>query len=62
MDIIETKIYKRPHSKPREEISSNKIQNEFKSKGIDFINLDQVIKEDAHISSLPHNIKQVNLW
>ena len=31
-------------------------------KGLDFINLGQIIKEDTRMSSLPHNINQVNLW
>ena len=62
MDIIELKSFKDHSQNLLRKFLQMKFKWNLRVKGLDFINLGQIIKEDTRMSSLPHNINQVNLW
>ena len=53
LDIIETRIYKPPPSKPKRTVPKYRISIPFLNKAMDFINLPQIVRSKAAKDSMP---------
>ena len=53
LDIIETRIYKPPPTKPKRKVPKYRISIPFLNKAMDFINLPQIIRSNAAKESMP---------